>query len=171
MELKSIPRARLRQCLMGLLGSALLASGAAVWAAGGNVSAVSVTPNTVFVNDIVTLKVSVADGSFGVSCNMNWAVVDANNFQLKSGTHGMQSDTNNADYTVQFGISAPGVYTVQATGGAPTSQLTVCQGSAKATLTVKAKAPAMGVVTPVNPIVKPSPIPVNPGNPGQVRKP
>ncbi len=170
MELKSRNCIGSHRSLGRLLGIALLGCGAAAWAAVGNISAVNITPNAVFVNDIVTLKVSVSDGSFGVACNMNWAVVDANNFQLKGGTHGMQSDANNADYTVQFGITAPGVYTVQATGGAPTGQLTVCQGSAKAMLTVKGKSPAMGLVNPVNPVTKTNPIPGNPGNPGQTHK-
>ncbi len=170
MELKSTICTWAPRSLGRWLTIALLGSNAAAWAAGGNISAVSVMPNAVFVNDVVTLKVGVSDGSAGVSCNLNWAVLDANNFQLKGGTHGMQSDANNADYTVQFGIAAPGVYTVLATGGAPTSQLTVCQGSAKATLTVKAKTPALGAVAPVNPIAKPNPIPANPGNPGQTRK-
>lgn len=171
MELKSTRSPLTPRVLGRWLTIALLGYGAAAWAAGGNISAVSVSPSTVFVNDIVTLKVSVNEGSFGVSCNMNWAVVDANNFQLKGGSHGMQSDANSADYTVQFGIAAPGVYTVRATGGAPSSQMTVCQGSAMATLTVKAKAAAAGLVAPVSPIAKPNPIPLNPGNPGQTRKP
>ncbi len=170
MDLKPTPYAAARRSLSRVLAASLLAMGAAAWAAGGNISAVGVTPSTVNANDPITLKVSVADGSSGVACTMNWAVVDANNFQLKSGTRSMQSDANTADYTVQFGIGAPGVYTVQATAGAPTSQLTACQGSAKATLTVKAKTPVMGIANPVSPIVKSNPTPVNPGNPGQVRK-
>jgi hypothetical protein len=136
---------------------ALLGSCAATWAAGGTVTTASVVPNTVFVNDTVTLKVSVADGSSGVACNMSWAVVDANNFQLKGAVHPMQSDANNVDYSVPFGIASPGVYTVQATGGAAPNQLPVCQGTVKTTLTVKAKAQALGVVAPVNPGLKRKP--------------
>ena len=170
MTLNSTKYTLAQRTLGRLLAIALLGSGAAAWAAGGNISTVSVSPNTVFVNEVVTLKVSVTDGSYGVACNMNWAVVDANNFHLKNGTAEIQNGANTADYTVSFGIAAAGVYTVQATGGSSNSQLTVCQGSAKATLTVKAKAPAMGVVTPANPIAKPNPIPQNPGNPGLIRK-
>lgn len=136
---------------------ALLGSCAAAWATGGTVTAVSVVPNTVFVNDTVTLRVSVTEGSSGVACNMSWAVLDANNFQLKGAVHPMQSDANTADYSVQFGIASPGVYTVQATGGASTSQLTVCQSTVKTTLTVKAKAPVLGVVAPGNPGLKHKP--------------
>ena len=131
----SMSRATLRGafaiCLLGVAGVAM--------AAGGKLSTIGVMPNVATVNELVTLKVGVTDGSVGVSCNLSWAVVDASSNTVKGGTHGMQSDANSIDFTVQFAIANPGVYTVQATGGAPTSQLTVCQGTVKTTLTVKAK--------------------------------
>lgn len=151
--------------------SALIGACGLAFAAGGNIVGVSATPANVFVNDIVTLKISIADGSYGVDCNASWSIRDSNNVDVKSGNHRMMSNTNNYDYTVQFGIANPGVYTIQAHSGMPSSQAVVCLGTATATLNVKAKSPAVGGLTPVNPVVRANPIPVNPGNPGLVRKP
>jgi len=153
------------------LACALLGASTAALAAGGNVTGISVNPNSVSVNDIVTLKVNITGGSYGVACNMSWAVLDAGNMQVKGGAPSVQSDANSADYTVQFGIAAPGVYTVQATSGAPSGQNVSCVGMVKTTLTVKAKAPVMTLSPVSSPIYKTNPIPVNPGNPGAVRKP
>ena len=153
-----------------IAAAALIGTWGMAFAAGGNIVGISATPASVFVNDIVTLKISIADGSYGVDCNAAWSVRDSNNVEVKSGSHRMQSDTNNYDYSVQFGIATPGVYTIQAHSGMPSSQAVVCLGNATATLNVKAKAPVVGIATPVNPIFKTNPIPVNPGNPGAVRK-
>ncbi len=161
----------LRVCLTSTVAVCAFGAGGLAFAAGGSISTIVVMPNVATVNENVTLKVGITDGSYGVSCNLSWAVLDASNLAVKSGTHGMQSDANSTDFTVQFGIANPGVYTVQATGGAPTSQLTVCQGNAKTTLTVKAKAPVSVLTTPVNPMTKTSPIPSNPGYPLPTRKP
>ncbi len=143
MTLKSLQRSLNRATLRGAFAVCLLGVGGAAMAAGGNVSSIRVTPTAVTVNELVSLKVGITGGSSGVSCNLSWAVLDASSNTAKGGTHGMQSDANSTDFTVQFGIANPGVYTVQVTGGAPTSQLTVCQGTVKTTLTVKAKASAM----------------------------
>ena len=148
----------------------LLAICGLAMADGGNVTGVSITPASVFVNDIITLKVNITGGSYGVHCNAAWSVRDASNVEVKSGKHTMVSDSNSYDYTVQFGIANPGIYTVQANTGAPSGQAVSCTGTATATLNVKAKTPVVGVVTPVNPIFKTNPIPVNPGNPGVIRK-
>jgi hypothetical protein len=158
-------------CLFrSVAAAALIGTCGIAFAAGGNIAGVSATPASVFVNDIVTLKMSIADGSYGVDCNAAWSVRDINNVEVKSGSHRMQSDSNNYDYTVQFGISTPGVYAIQAHSGTPSSQAVVCLGNATATLNVKAKSRVVGIATPINPIFKTNPIPVNPGNPGVIRK-
>jgi hypothetical protein len=120
--------------VLALLGASNLAL-----AAGGNVSGVSVTPNTGFAGDMVNLKVNVTQGSFGTDCRMHWAVRDAANIEVKGASHKMQSDANTADYSTGFALPAPGVYTVEATGGAPDSQTISCGGKAATTLTVKDK--------------------------------
>ncbi|MES2950039.1 MAG: hypothetical protein V4858_15970 [Pseudomonadota bacterium] len=140
------------------------------FAAGGNVTSISASPASVSVNDIVTMKLSITGGSYGVDCSASWALMDASNMQVKGGNNiRMQSDSNNYDYVVQFGVATPGVYTLVGKTGAPSSQTTSCQGMANATLTVVAK-PTLGLANPVNPINRTNPIPVNPGNPGMVRK-
>jgi hypothetical protein len=156
--------------LRSLAAAALLGACGLAMAAGGNVSGVSVTPATVFVNDIITLKINITDGSYGVDCNAAWSVRDSGNVEVKSGGTRMMSDSNSYVYQVQFGIATPGVYTVQAHTGTPSAQAVSCLGNATATLTVKAKAPPIGIATPVNPVIRANPIPVNPGNPGPVRK-
>ncbi len=151
------------------LAIALLATAGTVFAAGGNVTGISASPASVFVNDIVTMKLSITGGSVSVDCNASWALMDASNMQVKGGTHRMQSDTTSYVYTVQFGVDKPGVYTLVGKTGAPSGQAVSCLGMANATLTVAAK-PTLGLANPVNPINRTNPIPVNPGNPGAVRK-
>lgn len=148
----------------------LIGSCGMAFAAGGTIVGITATPATVFVNDTVIYKVSIAEGSYGVDCNARVSVLDSNNMVVKSSNHQMTSQSNNYEYTAQFSLPAPGVYTVEATSGMPSSQTVVCTGIVKATLTVKAKNSGIGVVTPINPIFKTSPIPVNPGNPGVIRK-
>ncbi len=155
MPLKSLPQTLSFATVGTAFAVCILCASGAAMAAGGNVATIGVLPNVIAVNDMVTLKVGIADGSNGIACNLSWTVVDANNVPVKGGTHGVQNSANSADFTVQFGMANPGVYTVQATGGASTSQLTVCQGTAKTILTVKAK-----------PIANPS----NPGYPIPTRK-
>lgn len=120
------------------LALALLAACGAAFAGGGTVTSISVTPNAVFPNESVNLKVNVT-ASFGVACSMRWMVLDANKVSVKGGTPKIQKDADSAEYSTSFSLTQPGTYTVQALSGPPDSQTISCEGQQGTTLTVKDK--------------------------------
>jgi hypothetical protein len=138
-----------------ILALALLAASGAAFADGGTIVGISVTPNAVFANEPVSLKVNVTAG-FGVHCSMRWMVLDANKVQVKGGTPKIQKDANSAEYSTSFALTQPGIYTVQAQSGPPDSQTVSCEGQMGATLTIKDKAalnpnPGLTVSPPAGP--------------------
>ena len=139
MKLNSIKLPTSRTRVASAMAFALFAISGAAFAAGGNVTAISATPNSVFANESVGIKVNVTEGSFGVDCSMRWMVLDANKVEVKGGTHRLQKDANSAEYSTNFSIPTPGIYTVQVLSGPPSTQTTSCGGLASTVLTIKDK--------------------------------
>ncbi len=135
----SIAKRALSNLASGALAVAMLGAAGSALAAGGSVSGVSVQPMSVYPNDIVTLKVNISGGSYGVDCNMRWSVLNSSNMEVKNGGGRVTSAQNATTYTVQFGAPAHGAYTVKATNGMPSGQAVVCTGMATTTLTVNDK--------------------------------
>ena len=118
---------------------ALSTVGGTAFAAGGNIAGVSATPNAVFANESINLKVNVNQGSYGIDCMLHWAVRSANNTEIKGGNHRAQSAGSMAEYAVSFSMPVPGNYTVEATGGASGNQTVSCGGKMTTQLTIKDK--------------------------------
>lgn len=118
---------------------ALLAASHVARADGGNVTGLSVTPNSAFANDSVTVKVDVTGGNYGVNCIMRWDAFNAANVSVKGAKHKMQAASNGISYTFSLALATPGDYTVQARSGPADSQTVSCGGDVKASLTIKDK--------------------------------
>ena len=144
------------------LAIALLAMNGAAFAAGGNVTSASMNPTAVFPGENVSLKVGVTGGSFGIDCMMRWTLKNPANAVVKGGSNIRMTSNGapSAEHAVSFGALEPGVYTLEAGPGTPTTQAVICLGNASATLTVKDKnaisaIPAATTLTP-----RPQPIQV-----------
>jgi hypothetical protein len=133
MKLKSIPAA-------ACVALSLLTMGGNALAAGGDIVSATLNPAAPFPGDIVNLKIGAAQGSYGIDCNMRWSLKNAANVEVKAGKSKMHSNgAPTAEYVANFSAPVPGIYTLEATSGAPDYQTIVCQGSVKTTLTVKDK--------------------------------
>lgn len=144
MKLKSTQAALLHSvvacaCGVALLGTAgaVFADGSGIGTSGGNVTAISVTPNVVHINHPVSVKVDVTGVGNGVDCNLRWDALVGNAITMGADYKVHKDGANNTDYTFPLAFPKPGVYALRAHGGAPAGQTASCGGDVKTTLTVK----------------------------------
>lgn len=155
MKWKSTPAALSHGVVACACGLALLASAGAVFAdgptaaGGGNVTAISVTPNRVSIGQQVSVKVDATGGGIGVDCTMRWDALEGNTITVGA-DHKMHKDgANSTNYSFPLSFSKAGVYTLRAHGGTPDGQTASCGGDVNATLTVKELATLVDKLAPV----------------------
>jgi hypothetical protein len=146
--------------------TALLVLSGAVFAAGGTVSSVSMTPNAVFPGENVNIKIGVTEGSFGVDCYLRWSLKSTANTEVFGVRHLVQTNgINNAEYVSSFTAPMTGQYTLQVGAGQSDSQAVSCTGSVSTAITVKDNSAistnaGLTVSPPKLPVLSPGHVPV-----------